>query len=319
MLAILAITTPIFLLIALGYLLVRVKLVPQGAIDGMGNFVVYLALPALLFKALSSRPVSDVYNSHYLQVFALGSVLSLLISVWWAKKIRGVGLERAAFLGLGSALSNNGFIGYALVTQLFGSVAVAAAALSMLVDLIVLIPLTIVLAEWAGNGTGHVRHAIQTAFLKTLRNPLVIAIGLGFLASAAQWQPVAPVMRAIDMLASSAAPLSLFVIGGMLVGISMKGQRIDLCQMTVFKLALHPCLVALCVWLLPAFDPMLQLCAVLLAAVPMAGVFPLIAQTYGQQQVCAAALVTATIISFFTLNVVLWLMDQFGGLSTVLV
>ena len=66
MLAILAITTPIFLLIALGYLLVRVKLVPQAAIGGMGTFVVYLALPALLFKALSSRPVSDVYNSHYL-------------------------------------------------------------------------------------------------------------------------------------------------------------------------------------------------------------------------------------------------------------
>lgn len=176
-----------------------------------------------------------------------------------------------------------------------------------------------VLAEWAGNSKGQMRHALLTALLKTLRNPLVIAIGLGFLASAAHWQPPAPVMRAIDMLASSAAPLSLFVIGGMLVGISIKGQRIDLCQMTVFKLVLHPCLVALCVWLLPAFDPMLQLCAVLLAAVPMAGVFPLIAQGYGQQQICAAALVTATVVSFFTLNVVLWILDQLGGLAVVLV
>lgn len=135
MLAILAITTPIFLLIALGYLLVRVKLIPRASIGGMGAFVVYLALPALLFKALSSRPVDEVYNSHYLLVFAVGSLLSLLTSVWLAKHVRGVTLERAAFLGLGGALSNNGFIGYALVTQLFGSVAVAAAALSMLVDL----------------------------------------------------------------------------------------------------------------------------------------------------------------------------------------
>ena len=317
MLEILSITTPVFLLIACGYAVVRVNLVPQAAIPGMGSFVVYLALPALLFNALSGRPVAEVYNSSYLLAFAVGSLAALLISVFIACKMRGVALQRAAFIGLGSSLSNNGFIGYALVTQLFGTLGVAAAALSMLVDLVLLIPVTLILAEWALDGRAQIQDALFTAFKKTLRNPLVLAIGLGFLASAMQWQPPEPVQHTLAMLASSAAPLSLFVIGGMLVGISVSGQKTDIGQMVGVKLILHPLLVALMVWWLPPFEPVLQLSAVLLAAVPMAGVFPLIAQAYGQQQICAAALVSATLLSFLSLNGVLLLMDQLGLLTVL--
>lgn len=297
--------------------MVHINLVPQSAMSGMGTFVVYLALPALLFDALSGRPVAEVYNSNYLLAFAVGSLAVLFLSVFIALKVRRVTLQRAAFTGLGSSLSNNGFIGYALVTQLFGTLGVAAAALSMLVDLILLIPVTLVLAEWASDGRAKLQTALCTALKKTVRNPLVLAIVLGFTASALQWQPPQSVQRTLAMLGASAAPLSLFVIGGMLVGISVSGQKADIGQMVGLKLILHPLLVALMVWWLPPFEPVLQLSAVLLAAVPMAGVFPLIAQAYGQQQICAAALVCATLLSFLSLNGVLLLMDQLGLLTVL--
>lgn len=314
MLAILSITTPIFLLIALGYLAVRVGIIPKSAIGGMAAFAVNLALPALLFKALSARPVLDLINPYYLIAFGVGSLLVLAVGLVVALRMRAAPLDQAAFQALGGSLSNSAFVGLGIVSPIFGTLAVTGVALSMLVDLILLIPVTVALAEWAGQKEGSAREAFLNALYRTFTNPLVLAIFTGMFASWLQWLPPKPVMTAVNMLAGTAAPLSLFVIGGMLVGISVRGQRVDLGQMVLFKLALHPVVVALIVWWLPPFDPILQACVIVLASMPMAGVLPMIAQRYGQEQLSAAALVTATALSFFSINLVLWLLGEQGML-----
>ncbi len=53
MLQILTITTPIFILIAIGFLSVSGGMIGRDQIIGMGKFVINLALPALVIKALT--------------------------------------------------------------------------------------------------------------------------------------------------------------------------------------------------------------------------------------------------------------------------
>ena len=50
MLTIVAITTPIFIMILLGYFAVRINLVPGETIAGMAKIVMYFTLPALIFS-----------------------------------------------------------------------------------------------------------------------------------------------------------------------------------------------------------------------------------------------------------------------------
>ena len=72
MLDILAITGPIYLCIALGWLATRTGLFERGDMRVLGQFVLYIALPALLFDAVGKRPIGDILDWHYLGVYALG-------------------------------------------------------------------------------------------------------------------------------------------------------------------------------------------------------------------------------------------------------
>ena len=53
---------------------------------------------------------------------------------------------------------------------------------------------------------------------------------------------------------------------------------------------------------LPALEPSLRWAAVISAAVPMMGIYPILAQAYGQEDVGAGAMLVTTVASFFTLS-----------------
>ena len=86
MLDILAITGPIYIAIALGYGLTRAGLFSRADMRVLGQFVIHVALPALLFNALSQRRIHEIFNGPYLLVYALGSLLTLALGWLWARR-----------------------------------------------------------------------------------------------------------------------------------------------------------------------------------------------------------------------------------------
>jgi predicted permease len=72
------------------------------------------------------------------------------------------------------------------------------------------------------------------------------------------------------------------------------------------KLFLHPLCVLAAVLLLPPMARELQVAVVLMAAVPMLGIYPILAQKHGHDTMAAAAQMGATVASFFTLTALLW-------------
>ncbi len=293
-------TLPIFMLIAIGYFAVRAGWVSESALPSLGSYVIKLALPALLFQSMASRPVEESLDFEYIRAYALGSAVLLLVAFTLSARGRGASCWESAFQGLGSTLANSAFIGLAV-------------ALTMLVDLLILIPLGLVLAELCSGQGGAGRRA-ALLFRSTLTNPLVLAIFAGLLVSWLELRLPDALDQTVGMLGRSAPAVALFVIGGSLVSSSVKGKLVDIGQMTVFKLLLHPAIVALAVWLLPDFDPAMQAIAIIMAAMPMASVLSLLGERYGQSALCAPALVVATAVSFISINLILWLL----GLANML-
>ena len=119
MIAILSITAPIFLLIALGFLAVRSDWVPRLGALAMGRYVLSFALPALIFNALSRRPLGEIIVPRFLLAYAAGSVIAFVIGVTVSTALRRNRPLDNAFFGMGVSMSNSGYIGYALVAQLF--------------------------------------------------------------------------------------------------------------------------------------------------------------------------------------------------------
>jgi len=81
MLNVLAITSPIFLLIALGYGAVQAGIMEKGGTRPLGAFVLTFALPALIFKSLAQRPVAEIANWGYLAAYGGGSLIAYFLAV----------------------------------------------------------------------------------------------------------------------------------------------------------------------------------------------------------------------------------------------
>ncbi|WP_326534698.1 AEC family transporter [Pseudorhodoferax sp.] len=305
----LTLTLPLFLLIALGYAAVRGGLFAAGDVRTLGSFVLYVALPALIVRAFSQRPLGDIFDANYVAAVALGGLVVFAIG-WLAARALALPREGAALAAMGMVAANTGYIGYPLAALVLGPGAAVALALNLLVENLLIIPLALALAESAASQGQRWPQVLRGTAQRLLRSPLIIAIAAGTLLSLSGLQLPAAAGKAIDLLATASAPVALFAIGGMLHGSSVRGLAAPLALIVTGKLVLHPLAVALALQVFPVADPVLATAAVLLAAVPMIAIYPVLGQRFGQQRLTAAALLVSVLVSVLTVNGVLWLLGR---------
>ena len=320
MLDILAITGPIYLCIAAGYASVRWGLFSKADMKVFGKFVIDIALPALLFSALASRPLAEVFRPAYLLAYTVGSMAVLLGAVFWSRRVQGKGLTESAYVAMGMTCANSGYVGYPVMLLVFGPLAGVILALNLVVENLLKLPLLFTLAD-AGAHEGA-RPSLGLAVWQTVqrlaRNPMIMAIVAGFLVSLLGWQLPSVVSRTVNLFASASGGLALFIIGGNLVGLQIKGMRSQVAGIALGKLVLHPLALWLAVMFLPllglpALEGDLRTAAVLSAAMPMLGIYSLLAGRHGFEGFSAAALLATTAGSFVSLSAILWLMRHSQG------
>lgn len=306
---ILGITGPIYLVIALGYFVTQRGLFSRADMQVFGKFTIQLALPALLFNALSRRSVGEILNWQYLAAYALGTLVVVVGALFWTRRVQRQSLALSAVLTMGMACPNSGFVGYpVMLLTLGGTVAGVSLALNMVVENLLIIPLLLAVAG-SESAPGQWRQAFVQTLQGLLRNPMIWGIVSGFAVSLSGLHVPEPVSRTINLFSAASGALSLFVIGGSLVGLKPDGLKTTLAQIAFGKLIVHP-LVMMCVllWLVPVTDPALRTAALLTCAMPMMGIYTILAQRFGQGAISAAALLVTTVLSFFTLSSLLWVL-----------
>jgi predicted permease len=310
---ILGITGPIYLAIALGYWATRQGLFAQSDMQVFGKFTIHLALPALLFNALSQRSVSEILNPAYLLAYALGSMVVILGGLLWARKVKGHSLSYSSMMAMGMSCPNSGFVGYPIMLLSFGPVAGVALALNMVVENLLLIPLLLAVADSDGGQRGRWKSVLWQTLKNLTRNPMIWGIVGGFLFSLSGWAMPAPLGRTVNLFAQASAALSLFVIGGSLVGLKVDGLQDTVAQIVVGKLLVSPLVMwAVVVWWVPIADPALRSAALLTGALPMLGIYTILSQRHGHGAISAATLLVTTVVSFFTLSGLLWWLQPVG-------
>lgn len=314
MLDILAITAPIYVLILLGYVLTRLGLFAKAEMRVFGKFVINLALPALLFRTLSQRELGEIVNVTYLLGYFLGSLAMIGLGYAWFRRVADQSPTASAVGAMGVSCSNSGYVGYPILLLTLAPVAGVSLALNMVVENLLIIPFLLFLADRERAGTNKWR-SLAKSLARLARNPLILGMLAGLAVPLLGLSLPAPAIRTVDMLAAACSGLALFVVGGTLVGVPLRGFGLRLAPIVVGKLILHPLLVFLAISALPslgfgALEPSLRMAAVLLAAMPMMGIYPTLAQAYGQEDFSAVALLVTTFASFFTLSGIIWLLQR---------
>jgi predicted permease len=309
---ILSITAPIYLIIAAGFLSVRVGLFVLPEMRVLGKLVINFCVPAVVFRALSQQHPSDVLNYAYLMAYAGGSLGVLFATIAYARRVRGRPIALSALQGLAMSASNSAFVGYPIAQQLVGPPAGVALALTMMVENLLVMPIALAVAG-SGDSGERWQSALLRSALGLLRSPLILAVLAGFAFALLEIPQPEVFARTIQIIATGATPVALFVVGGSLVGLSFGGMVRDVGPLALGKLLLHPLSVFALLWLLPSVDPAKRTAAILFAASPMMSVLPVLAQKYHHDRYCAAALLVSIILSFVTINALLWALGTLLG------
>lgn len=304
--AVLSATLPFFAVIALGFVAARRGMIGADSVKPINTFVFYFAMPALIGRALWRMDVGALLDVRLmlgwlaasLAVYALGAGLMTLA-------FRGEG-GRAAIRGQAAAIGNIGFLGIPLVLGVWGESAAAPVAIALMVDLVVIIPMTIAWLE-ARRGEGSAGRAAARALGRSVSNPFFLSI-LGGAGLSALAVPLPLALDAgIAFLAGAASPTALFSLGLYLAGNLAIQRPVEAGGLSLIKLAVHPALV----WLILSqgfgVGGVPLAAAVVMAAMPVATNVFVIAQAYDTAPKLAADAITiSTIVSLGTLSWLLW-------------
>jgi len=314
MLKTLAITGPIYVVIALGFAAGHLVF-SKPDMRVLGTYVVRFALPALVFTALSQRPIADILNGRYLAAYAGGSLALYFTALAVARYVQRRSMAHSALIAVGTSFSNSGFVGYPIALQILGPPAAVALAMCMIVENVLMFPLTLALAEMDAGRSVRWQSVVLQSLRGLARNPMIIGIFAGFTVSLLGVQLSEPLVRTVNMLAMASTAVALFVIGGSLVGLDVRNVLGDVAVVALGKLVVHPLAVFAALWLLAPVDPHLRMAAVVYASMPMLSIYPILAQRYHYEGFCAAALLVATLLSFLTVSAALWAMTSLLGWS----
>ncbi|MBA4175043.1 MAG: transporter [Leptothrix sp. (in: Bacteria)] len=313
--SILSVTVPFFALVLCGYLAARRHVLPESAIPGLNAFVLYFALPCMLFRFGAGTPLFDLLNPVVLAVYLAAALIIVFFTIALTLSER-VHLKDAAFGALVAAFPNTGFMGVPLLVALLGSAAAGPVICSILADLFVTSSLCIALAQAHGAAGQGPRAAAARALRGALSNPLPWSIALGAVFSVMQWQLPGPADTVVRMLADSASPVALFTIGAVLWRAGQHAHTrtpvADYLPVALIKLFLHPLLVfglAAGAHVLGAPLSKFQLVVLTLAAaLPSASNVSLLAERYGADNGRVARIImSSTVLAFVSFSALAWL------------
>jgi predicted permease len=303
---IVAVVLPFFALILIGYVAAWRQWVPTAAVPAFNGFLLYFAVPAMLFRFAADTPFEQLANVRFFLAWGLAGIVVVLVVAAIARRFTD--LRNAAFFGLAGAVANAGFMGVPMLVSLLGDGAAAPVILAIAADLVVVSTCGLVLVEMGGEPGLKRRARVREAALRIALNPFLIAMLLGALFSGMGWYLPAPVGGTVKLLADAAGPCALFAIGVSLVRPDAPLRSPILAIPVAAKLLLHPAIAWLAMRAL-GVDPFASMVAVLVAALPSAGWVFIFAVRYEADAArISAAILLTTAAAFVTFSGFAWLL-----------
>jgi predicted permease len=314
MLDVLRVTFPFFALVLCGYWAARRQMLPFEAIPGLNGFVLFFALPCMLFQFGAKTPIAQLLDASafFMYLFCALVMVAFVVAITLNKRF---GWNDAAFGALVGAFPNTGFMGVPLLVALLGTAAAGPAIVTIVIDMVITTSLCIALSRLDGAGQQGVGQAAKNALLGVVKNPLPWAILLGTLFSAFQIELPGPVEKTVGLLGDAASPVAVFTIGAVLA----RSQKIahheqhgpltwkDYVPVALIKLFLHPVLVLVvglaAISMGMPIDAFALKVMVLVAALPSASNVAMLSERFGADNGRIARIIlVSTAAAFLTFS-----------------
>lgn len=303
----LSVTAPVFVMLFVGVALKRLHWIDAGFIHTASNLVFKATMPTLLFISIIKADLNAALQPALLIYYVLATVATFLLAWAWAMwrcplADRGVYVQ-GAFRG------NNGIIGLALATSLYGDYGLSlGGVLAGVVILIYNILSALILAIYSPDG-----HASVGSILRSIvRNPLIIGVTSAI--PFAYWQISLPdwLMTSGQYFAQLTLPLALICIGGTLSLSSLRESSGLAMSSSLMKMVWLPALATLGAWVAGFRDAELGILFLYFGCPTAAASFVMARAVNSNYQLAATIIVITTLGAAVTTNVGLFLLSWLG-------
>jgi len=307
---VLQITFPFFALVLCGYIAARRGILPLAAIPGLNSFVLFFALPCMLFRFGASTPIAQLLDASVFGIYLFCALVMVAFTIAVTKNTR-IGWNDASLGALVAAFPNTGFMGVPLLVALLGQAAAGPAIVTMVVDMVITSSLCIALSRLDGADVHGFSKAAKNALKGMLANPMPWSILLGALASAVSLTLPKPLAVTLGLLADAASPVALFTIGAVLARSQMNSHEqiawTEYVPVAAIKLFIHPVLVLLvglsAKQLGAPLSTFTLTVMVLIATLPSASNVSLLAERFGANNGRIARIIlVSTALAFLTFS-----------------
>ncbi|HQT62959.1 MAG: transporter [Acidocella sp. 20-57-95] len=303
---------PVFALILTGYLCARRHLLGPAATETLNLFVVWLALPALLFQAMAKIDVASLNHPGFLVAFTGGMMLTFLLSFMLGGQAHHRLADRS-IEGLNAAYANTGFMGIPLCLAALGQAALIPAIIATILTACVLFAVSIALIETDLAEAPHVSTTLRKVSTSLARNPLLVAPLVGALVAVLHgitgWELPTPIFRFTTLLGNAASPCALVTIGLFLAQSQPANNTPLITRLVALKLLVQPALTYLIAFQCFTMPPLWSHSAVIISALPI-GTGPfMLAKLYNREAaITSRAILVSTVLSLLTVSaLVAWL------------
>lgn len=311
---------PVFALIATGYVSYKTKILGASAATELSKFVVWLALPALLFEITAKSDWNTLLQWDFIAVYIIGTFATFLLVLFWQLR-QGRVLSDASIDSVAASYANTGYIGFPLMFLVFGAVSEVPTALASIIVVSILFGFAIVLIENALHAKLSLHLRVYNVVKSVFKNPLVFASIAGFGFSATPYELPNGLATFIGLLADAASPAALISLGLFLAHAAAQNNQVnennpntqatknDAWLLSFAKLILQPLLVAWLAFYVFELETQLAWMAVFLAALPTGTGPYMLAEFYKKDAlITAKTVLDTTVLSLFSLTLLLQLL-----------
>ena len=282
--------------LAVGMYCMKVGLIDRDSKEKLVDIILRITLPCMIFNSFNKPLTPEVMKQTALiLVVAVSiSILSFLLGKVIYNKYPQ---KKKSILQYCTLVNNSGFLGMPMVSAVYGSEGLFAASIFIIPNRIFM---------WTAGLAMFTTADFRTKCKNILLNPCIVTVFLG-IARRITGFPVPEFLdTAIANTGAVTTPLSMMVIGTMLIGVPWK----KLLEPSIFRLAFVRLialpLVALYILNLIDAQPLLAGVSLILTGMPAGSTSALLAAKYGADEDYASrCIVTTTIMSLATIPVLM--------------
>ncbi len=311
---ILDLALPFFGLVALGMAAARIWSVNDQGLAWLNIFLIWFALPALIFLVVAAAPFEKLIDWPYVAATTAATATAFMIVFLVSWRILGTAFKVAVLQGTASSYGNVGYMGLPLAVAFFGPEAAVPAALVFCFDCTLQFTLTALLATLGHKRKedAHWGELSLSIAKQVFGHPFIVATILGGIASAFAFRAPGALGTILTMLMNSAGPVALFALGVTVGAREFGGIGRDVPLVAGMKTVIQPLLAfAVLSLIVPGLDPLWRNVALMMAALPTASnAFILASQYRAYVEGSSTAVLITTIISAITIPLLIFVLQS---------